>query len=73
MTIMQQMKCLKDKGYNDHCLWNIDQVKVLCKIKDCREVFGRVDLMIEPYGGKGMKWVAESSCSPVEFNPDQIG
>ena len=69
MTTMESFKVLKDRGYTDHCLWRVsDKCWGYCKIRDCREVFGRVDLLVSPVNGEGEKWVQIDSCKPLCIN-----
>lgn len=36
-------------------------LSVPIEIKDVKEVFGRVDLLVTPVGGSGEKWVSSDS------------
>ncbi len=44
-----------------------DSFAVDVKSLDARESFGRLDILIEPVAGVGLKWVAESR---ISWNPE---
>lgn len=39
---------------------SIDKLGVLVRSLDAREVYGRLDILVEPVAGTGKAWVSES-------------
>ena len=45
-------------------------VLVSCRLLDCRQVFGRVEYLVEPVAGQGAAWVSENRISSA--NGDDV-
>ena len=39
-------------------LLTVERLKVLVTVKDCKQAFGRLDLLVCPVGGEGLQWVS---------------
>lgn len=46
--------------------YRINGMKFPVRILDARKVWGRVDVLVEPVGGEGSKWVEKSAISVKE-------
>lgn len=49
-------------------LLRVDHLSVTVRSLDAREVFGRLDVLVEPVQGTGQAWVAESR---ITWNPKE--
>ena len=45
---------------NKEGILNTDKLGVLIRSLDAREVYGRLDVLVEPVAGTGQAWVSES-------------
>ena len=51
---------------NTRALYSVNGMFFPCEIIDARKVWGRVDVLIRPVGGRGEKWVEKSSITMIE-------
>ena len=47
-------------------LLSMDKIAVEVRAHDAREVYGRLDILVEPIAGTGQVWVAESRIAWAE-------
>ena len=54
MTIREMAGLLN----SDHVVVRLEKLTVVCKVKDMREAWNRVDVLITPVNGGGEQWVS---------------
>jgi hypothetical protein len=47
--------------------WHVEKIKVFIEIVDVREVYGRVDVLIQPTQGLGEQWVSAERISITQM------
>jgi len=63
MTIRELIQRIGSRGLRGRLRFASQSFDV--RIIDCREVFGRVDYLVEPIAGNGVRWVAADSVDPM--------
>lgn len=54
MTIREMADLLN----SEHVVVRLEKLDVACKVKDIREVWNRVDVLVTPVNGSGEQWVS---------------
>ena len=61
MTVNELKGAVGRKGY-----FRVHGLEVKVEIKDVRQVFSRVDYLVEPEAGRGSSWVAAETVKLIE-------